>query len=214
MALDAITRNERMSKRRIDKLLKRLDVKDMMVHGTYKEVHSDEKRVECVNAYLLYGNMVKVAEITGVPLKTLRDWKQYKPWWKDLENVLKEEHDMSVAGELTDVVARTVEAIKDRVQKGDFVYNPRTGEISRVPVKAADLNKIMGTMVDKKLTLQKQPVKYTSTTTDNKAQLENKLEQLAKSFASFTSSRSGDVIKRDREAIGEAIEGELIQSPT
>lgn len=175
-------------------MLKRLEVTHKPVFGVDKGVWSDEKRVEAVNAYLIYGNMAEVSRITGIPVDTLRDWRKFKPWWKELENVLKEEHDMGVAGELSSVVDKTIKAISDRVQNGDFIYNMRSGEIQRVPVSAASLNKIAGTLIDKKLTLQKQPTKYTQVT-DSKTELNNKLETLATAFAKFTKGHVGKVVE-------------------
>lgn len=193
-------------------MLRRIDVKDKVVYGTVKQVHSDEKRVEAVNAFLIYGSMTKVSEITGIPVDTLRDWRKYRPWWKELEDVLKEEHNAGVAGELTSVVDKTIAAIHDRVKNGDFLYNPRTGEVTRVPVKASDLNKIAGTMIDKRLTLQKQPTKYSSST-DDKSGLENKLDKLAKAFSSFTSGHGGREAQKALQAVQQAEDGELVPNP-
>ena len=200
----SVKKNDRLTKKRIDKMLNRIDMKTKIVHGIEKQVWSDEQRVEAVNAFLIIGNMTKVAEITGIPVNTLRDWRKFAPWWKDLETVLKEEHDIGVAGELTTVVESTIKAIADRVKNGDFIYNARSGEITRVPVKAADLGKIASSMIDKKLTLQKQPTKYTQST-DSKVELNNKLTQLAKSFSDFTNGRAGKLIENDLKAQEDAL---------
>jgi hypothetical protein len=202
-------KNEVLTKRKVDTLLRRVGQQSKTVFGIDKQVWPDEKRVEAVNVYLIHGNMTRVAEITGIPVKTLRDWKQYKPWWKELEAVLREEHDAGVAGELSAVVDKTISAIADRVKNGDFIYNPRSGEIKRVPVSAANLNKIASSMIDRKLTLQKQPTKYTAST-DSKTELDNKLSQLAAAFAKFTSGRAGDIVKKDIDECNDAIEGELV----
>lgn len=199
-----IKKNNHLTKKRVDKMLARIDMKEKIVFGIEKQVWDDTKRVEAVNLFLIYGDMRKVESLTGIPLNTLRDWRKFKPWWKELENVLKEEHDIGVAGELTSVVENTIRAISDRVINGDFVYNARSGDITRVPVKAADLGKIASAMIDKKLTLQKQPTKYTATT-DNKVELNNKLETLAKSFADFTSGRAAKVLQNDQKAIEDAM---------
>lgn len=204
-----IKKNKALGTRRINQMLDRIGMTHKKVFGLEKGVWSDEKRVEAVNAFLILGSMQKVSEATGIPVDTLRDWRKFKPWWKELEQVLREEHDMGVAGELTDVVEKTIHAIADRVKNGDFVYNPRSGEISRVPVKASDLNKIASSMIDKRLTLQKQPTKYNATT-DSKAELENKLAKLAETFSAFTNGHAGKAAKTAIEAVQQAEDGQLI----
>ena len=199
----------KLNKRQIDSMLKRMEMTSKPVFGIDKQVWSDEKRVEAVNAFLIYGSMRKVSDVVGIPVDTLRDWRKFKPWWKELENVLREEHDIGVAGELSDVVDKTISSIADRIKNGDFVYNPRSGEVTRVPVSASNLNKIAATMIDRKLTLQKQPSKYTATT-DSKVELNNKLETLAKAFTKFTNGRAGDLIQNDLEALQRAEDAQLV----
>ena len=107
-----------------------------------------------------------------------------------------------------DIIENTLIQIKDRVKKGDVIYNPRTGETARVPVSAANLNKIAGTLIDKQLVLHKQPTKITAK--DDTKQIENKLEQLADAFKNFTGKkREGITID-----VGDVEDGELIPTPT
>jgi hypothetical protein len=205
----------KLNKTRINAMVRRLGQKDKLVFGELKTVHSDEDRVRAVNAYLLHGKMPKVAELTGIPVHTLRDWKAKAAWWKNLEDLLRDEHNTAVAGELTDVVDITIRAIQDRIKNGDFLYNPRSGEITRVPVKMADLNKVAGTLIDKRQTLQKQPTKYNNNAPESGESTKNQLAQLAKAFADFTTKgRTAQLISNDREATANAVEGELVQCRT
>ena len=102
-------------------------------------VWSDEARVEAVTAYITLGKMPKVELATGIPLNTLWYWKKYSSWWTELEKTIRGEQNNEYSAVISDIVTDSLLAIKDRVKKGDFIYNPRSGETVRVPVSALSL---------------------------------------------------------------------------
>lgn len=188
MQLTKPKKSKLLGQRKIQALLNRPKTK--IVHGTEKAVWSDEDRLNAIQQFIITGSMQKVAGITNIPVNTLRDWRKFAPWWKDLEEVLREEGNLERASEITELTDNVIKALEDRVQKGDHHYNPRTGEIVRVPVRAGDLNKLASNLIEKKQMLTKQPTSYTAST-DNKSQLESKLIQLAATFEKFTSGQAG-----------------------
>lgn len=148
-------------------------------------IWSDEKRIEAVATYIALGKMAKVHEVTGIPLNTLWSWKKSSVWWKDVEQTLRAERNSETASQLSTVVEKTIESIKDRVENGDYVYNPRSGDITRVPVSAASLNKIATGLLDRRLTIEKQEALQKAEEDGSSQNLEKQLDKLAKSFAKF-----------------------------
>lgn len=151
-------------------------------------IWSDEVRVEAVTAYIAMGKMPKVSLATGVPLNTLWAWKKYSNWWSDLEKTIRGEQNNEYSAVIGDIVTSSLLAIKDRVKKGDFVYNPRSGETVRVPVTAKSLNQVVNTLLDKRGKLVRENLAEGNSVVDEKT-LENKLTQLADAFKSFVASK-------------------------
>lgn len=159
-----------------------------IVHGVEKVVWSDQDRLKAVSTYLATGNLLKTARLLNIPLDTVREWKYRTTWWKELENMLKDEQNDALAATATDIVEASMKALQDRLKNGDYVYNVRTGEVSRVQVKARDLANIANTMVEKKLVLHKQPSRIVAKEQDV---LEDKLNKLASAFKKF--GKKGEV---------------------
>jgi len=134
--------------------------------------------------------MAKTRDVTGIPLTTLWSWYQRGGWWADAERQLRLEKNGETATKIGGIVDRTLNAIVDRVESGDYVYNQRTGEISRLPVTAASLNKIATTLLDRKLTLDKMEKLVDESSEDNTAKLEKQLTKLADSFTKFVAART------------------------
>lgn len=152
-------------------------------------VWSDEKRVEAVTAYVSLGKMPKVSQATDIPVNTLWSWKKNSSWWPDLEKTIRGEQNNEYSAVIGDIVTSSLLAIKDRVSKGDFIYNPRTGETVRVPVTAKSLNQVVNTLLDKRGKLVRENQADNNEEVDEKT-LENKLTQLADAFKSFVASKN------------------------
>jgi hypothetical protein len=158
-------------------------------------VWSDEKRVEAVTSYITLGKMPVVSKATGIPVNTLWAWKKYSNWWAELEKTIRGEQNNEYSAVITNIVTNTLVAIEDRVKKGDFVYNPRSGETVRVPVSARNLNSIANTLIDKRGKLVREN-QSDSGVVDEKG-LENKLTQLADAFKSFVASKNIPTIEME-----------------
>jgi transposase-like protein len=153
-------------------------------------IWSDEKRLEAVATYIALGSMAETHKITGVPLNTLWSWKQRRSWWEDLEKALRAEYNDKTSSKLSSIVEKTLAAITERVESGDFVYNQRSGEIHRIPVSAASLNKIASTLLDRRLVLDKMDKIKKEEEVDTTVKLEKQLAKLANSFSEFVKIKS------------------------
>lgn len=152
-------------------------------------IWSDEKRIEAVATYIALGSMSETFKATTIPQNTLWNWKKYSSWWEEVENTLRAEYNNQTSSKLSSVVDKTIAAIQERVENGDFVYNQRSGDIARVPVSAAALNKIASTLLDRRLVLDKLEVTKDEEDIDTTAKLEKQLGKLAASFSKFVESR-------------------------
>lgn len=115
---------------------------------------SEKQKHEAVAAYLLLGNMAEVSRMTGIPHITLRKWKAM-PWWAEAEQEVKRASKLELSGKLRKAIELSNLAIEDRLQNGEFVFNPKTGEVIRRPVSADTAVKVLDKLIDKQILLEK-----------------------------------------------------------
>lgn len=118
------------------------------------EWHSESKRVEVVTTYLILGKSSLVEAATGVPQGTIRRWKM-EPWWADLVAQIQTEDTQELDAKLSNRVNKALDIVSDRLDNGDFMFNPRTGEFTRRPVSLKDTWKATKEMVDLRTNLRK-----------------------------------------------------------
>jgi hypothetical protein len=129
--------------------------------GKYKKHHSEAKRVEAVTTYLVLGKATLVGAALGIPEGTIRQWRT-QPWWKELEMQIQTESDQELDHKLAKRIDKALELVNDRLDNGDFQYDPKTGQFVRRPVGARDGWKIASEMIDKRWILRKQPKEQSS----------------------------------------------------
>ena len=125
-----------------------------MAHAT-GEWWSDNKKIDAVTSWLVLGNMVLVAATVGVPVGTLRRWKQ-EAWWTEMVNQIQIESDQELDAKLAKRVDKALDIINDRMENGDFQYDPKTGEFVRKPVSMKDTHKVMTEMIDRRWVMRKE----------------------------------------------------------
>lgn len=143
--------------------------------GHWKEA----KRIEAVTTYLSTGNLTETGRMTGVPLKTLEQWKK-SDWWKEMEKQIRSNEDQQMDAKLTKIIDKTLEKLVDSIENGEHIYDQRTGQVKRMPAKMRDLNNAFNTILDKRQLIRKQPTKIIEQTTTA-----TQLQNLAESFAKF-----------------------------
>lgn len=155
--------------------------------GTWDE----KKRLEVLQSYILLGNLKRSAALNGVPEITAKKWKLTQ-WWKDTEDELRRGSKLQLSSKLTDLVNSALVVIADRLQGGDFVFNPRTGQFIRKPVSAEHANKIATQLIDRTLAVEKSA--STERVTDEG--LEARLKKLREEMIRFSKAKviTGEVI--------------------
>lgn len=127
--------------------------KNPKVHS--KQVHwSEKQKLEAVTTYLMVGRWAVVSDATGVPVDTLKKWKQ-ADWWKDYEKEIKQASRLEVTGKLHKIIHKATDVVADRLENGDIFFDSKTGEIKRKPVGAKVASDIMNKTIDKQVLLEK-----------------------------------------------------------
>jgi phage pi2 protein 07 len=146
--------------------------------------HEDQK-AKAITLYLSIGNLAEVARRTEIPEQTLRNWKQMD-WWKEAVEDIKKEKAQALSGKLSNVVEKSLATVEDRLENGDYVYDPKTGEVKRIGIKAGVANQITKDMLDKKIAMDKIASKDTS----SEQAIEQRLKSLMDEFLKFAKSRT------------------------
>jgi glutamine synthetase len=167
-----------------------------MADSNHKEGEwwSENKRIEVVTTWLALGKIPLVAACTKVPEGTIRQWRT-QPWWKELELSIQTESDQELDAKLAKRIDKALDVVWDRLENGDFMYDPKLGEFVRKPVGLKDVNKVMVDMMDKRLLIRKQPKEMQS-----QEAVKDILTNLAKEFASMARAKAKTLVPSDESS--------------
>ena len=167
----------------------------------------DKKKLEAVTTYLAAGTLELTSAITNIPTQTLRNWKR-TDWWKKYTEELQYEDNIKLDAKLEKIMNKSLDAVLDRVENGDVMYDPRTGKQIRIPAKLRDVQKVTTDIIDKRQFLRKvnkpEVEKHEQITADH-------LVQLAQAFAQFANGNKAppkEVNIIDSEVIEDALSEE------
>lgn len=152
-----------------------------------------EKRVEVISAYIALGNASLVEGVTGVPSGTVRQWRT-QDWWREMETQLRTEGNLELDAKLKKLVNKSIDAVMDRIENGEFMFNVKTGNIDRIPAKLRDVAKVASDAIDKSVLLQKFTTKV-----EEGPKLDDHLKKLAEEFVAIVKDTANAVHER-REA--------------
>jgi hypothetical protein len=116
--------------------------------------HPVELRMQVCAAYLASGDSEKVARLTGVPARTIRDWTG-QDWWQDATEQLRERHERQLDARLSAIIDTATAAVQDRLEHGDEVTG-KDGTLLRRKVSARDAAIISAVAFDKRALLRGQ----------------------------------------------------------
>ena len=147
--------------------------------------HSDSQRIQLVTTWLATGNMALTAATLQIPEPTARRWKA-APWFKQMVEDIRNEENIELDTKLKKVVDKSVEALLDRVENGDFQYDQREGRMIRKPISARDASTVTRDMIDRRELLQGKKIEEKNT----ERKIEDKLLKLAEEFTRFAKSKT------------------------
>jgi len=145
--------------------------------------YSDVDRRRAALEYSLTGSLTKVASRTGIPRKTLSDWKNKSDWWVEVIAKVRHQKEAIILANDEEVIDKAHREIVDRLDNGDvqLVRTKNGVELHRVPVKAKDAAVIKGISDDKRRLSLNQPTSIQSKTTS--------IADLAREFNKLASLR-------------------------
>ena len=152
---------------------------------------SHQKKIEVVTTDLALGNAAMVEGVTGVPKGTIRQWRM-QDWYKDLVAEIRNEDDATLDVKLSKIIDKSLDAVLDRVEHGDFMFDSKTGKFLRKPVHMKDALAAVTQVFDKRNLLRGKP-----TSRVEKTNITDNLAKLAEEFAKFANARTiqGEVIE-------------------
>lgn len=86
----------------------------------------------------------------------MRHWR-LTDWWKEIEDNLRAEENLELSAHLQKRIGKALALMDDRMENGDFMYDPRTGNCTRKPVSMRDLNKAVDTFIKAKIDVDSVP---------------------------------------------------------
>lgn len=144
---------------------------------------SESQKIEAVTTWLALGSIPLTAAATSIPKDTLARWR-YTDWWKELVLQIRSEETLALDGRLSKIVDKALSVVEDRLDKGNHQYDPKTGELIRVPVNLRDSMKATADLMDRREILRKQPQQQQIEKT-----VDDRLAKLAEEFARFAKAK-------------------------
>ena len=171
---------------------------------------SDNQKLEAVQTYLVLGNARLTAGALKIPLETIYDWKS-RSWWKELEEELRLTDELQLSAKLQKITAKSLDAVEDRLEHGNWVYDQKTGGLRRIPAPLKDVHKVALDSVSQRDIILKR-----KDTTINDGQVEDKLEKLAERFAEIAANKIKNLADQERtvEMVEEVTEDLVDAIPT
>lgn len=174
---------------------------------------SDSIKYELVQAYVMFGeNGTLACNTVGVSYRTFMLWKKTK-WWNDLLDQVKSQENIQVSARLKRNINSALAIVEDRLENGDFFYNPIKGTVDRKPVSIRDAHAVFKDSHEIKNNMEKAPqeAKDKQTIQDTLLQLAKNFEDLAGKVKEKPILQVTDVIftEEKRDAIHEERETRL-----
>lgn len=141
----------------------------------------EKDKTRAVAIYKSTGSITQTVDLSGIPYETLHYWMK-QPWWGDKLAQAQAEDTAQLADASTTIAKMGGEIVKERLQNGDFVLN-RDGELIRKPVSAKDAAIITAVAIDKRKTLQEEPLRGEQLGTTER------LLKLVEQFARFANAK-------------------------
>lgn len=144
-----------------------------------------KQKINAVLEYMQVGNLSLAGRNIGVPEDTMRKWKA-QSWWKEAEKEIKDQQKIGLSNKLDGIITKSLSTVEDRLDNGDFVYDPKSGGIKRIGIKAHVANQISKDMMDKQLVLEKAINNKPEEEANSNARLQGLLDE----FLKFSKSKT------------------------
>lgn len=161
--------------------LKKITTRNLSLKHKKNGTWPIEKRIEVVSQFLVLGNLKLVAAMTGVSYDLVRQWKT-QTWWKELETEIRQTQNIEMDTKLSKIVDKSLDAVLDRVENGDFFWDQQAKKIKRKPVALRDVARVSVDILSKRELLRGNATERKETT---QASIADQLKLLATEFAKW-----------------------------
>jgi hypothetical protein len=161
--------------------LKKITQRNLKVRHVKNNSWPIEKKIEVVSQFLVLGNMKMVAAVTGVQHSLIRQWKG-QPWWKELEAEIRQTQNIEMDTKLSKIVDKSLDAVLDRVENGEFFYDQKEGKVKRKPANLRDVSRVSVDMISKRELLRGNATERKET---SQVSVAEQLKMLAEEFAKW-----------------------------
>lgn len=144
---------------------------------------TEDQKLQVAASYVMLGNLSEVALATGISYNTIKVWK-YQDWFKELVNQIRDEDLQKLDANLQRVIGKALKGLEDRLDNGDYQYDPKTGAIVRIPVKAQIALRATSDLLTKQDKLREKPERAELEKT-----IDDRLAKLGAEFAKFAKAR-------------------------
>jgi len=147
-----------------------------------------EQKTDACAMYCVYGDIDQVSELTGIPGKFLREWKQ-EPWWNEIQKKVFVEQNEKLAGRISGVLDKSLEHLVDRIDNGDYLWDVRKSKLVRKPVDTKVLATVFNTLVTRRQLIRGEPTSITT-----QVGVDDRLKLLAQQFEKFAAAKEVEQI--------------------
>lgn len=142
-----------------------------------------EQKTDACALYCVYGDVEQVSEMTGIPPKVLREWKD-EPWWTEIQKKVFVEQNEKLAGRISGVLDKSLEHLVDRLDNGDYLWDVRKSKLVRKPVDTKVLATVFNSLVARRQLIRGEPTSITS-----QVGVDDRLKMLAQQFEKFAAAK-------------------------
>jgi len=134
-------------------------------HGRHSN-YSPEQIAQAALAYVIEGACTRVAELTGIPCRTISDWT-HEEWWPALIDQARSLKQDEIDAGLQRIQDKAIAAQVDRLENGDYIMG-KDGQLMRKPVSARDAAIVTAVAFDKQRILRNLPTSISSSGGESK----------------------------------------------
>lgn len=166
------------------------------VHGL---AWSDAKKLEVATAQAMGLSATQIAAATGVSAETIKHWRKQE-WFRDLVNEVQTDDDTQIDGKLTKLIHKSLDAVVDRLENGDYMWDSKRNKFVRRPVYMKDALRATTEVINRRQLLRGKPTSISS-----KEEASDRLKRLGEQFERFALGREieGEVIQTDVEVVSD-----------
>ncbi len=147
----------------------------------------ETKKIQALTAFFTSGSYAFASAETKVPIDTIKRWR-FSEWGREFEQQLNDEDNQTLDAKFTKIIQKTLSVIEDRLDNGNFMFDPKTGKVTRVPVNLRDTHRVMSDVVTKRKDIRSAPTEDAHKETQN-----DRILKLAEQFAAIASKKEKDI---------------------